>query len=364
MPVFANLAGGAAARAVAFQNIPTLDPATDRVFQGVEFYGIRLIGVNAENGTKLLLSVGIVLVAAALAGLGHWIARHVVLEDRHPRAAFWVRQVVRLGSAFFLLLGLISIWFDDPTRLATALGLVTAGLAFALQRVVTSIAGYFVILRGKMFRVGDRIVMGGVRGDVMALGLTQTTILEMGQPPAVSGNPPDVWVRSRQYTGRVVNVPNTKVFEEAIYNYSMHVPFIWEELSIGVAFDADHAAAERVLVEAARRHATKPADLSDREVAELRRKHLDEPALEPKVYWRLTDNWVELTVRFVTGERGVRDVKDRMTREILAGLKDAGIGIASTTFEVVGLPTLRITRAPARVSDDGRIPDVAASDGR
>lgn len=54
------------------------------------------------------------------------------------------------------LLGLLSIWFDDPARLATGIGLVTAGLAFALQRVITAAAGYFVILRGDTFNIGDR----------------------------------------------------------------------------------------------------------------------------------------------------------------------------------------------------------------
>ena len=67
----------------------------------------------------------------------------------------------------------------------TALGLVTAGLAFALQKVVTAVAGYFVILRGRTFNVGDRIVMGGVRGDVIALGLRRraSRILSMRQAP-------------------------------------------------------------------------------------------------------------------------------------------------------------------------------------
>ncbi len=65
--------------------------------------------------------------------------------------------------------------------------------------------------------------------------------------------------------------------------------------------------------------------------------------LEPRVYWRLTDNWLELTVRFLTGVYGVRDVKDAMSREVLAGLDEAGIGLASATFEVVGLPPLRVT---------------------
>ena len=119
-----------------------------------------------------------------------------------------------------LSLGLVSVWFDDPTRLATALGLVTAGLAFALQRVITALAGYIVILRGKTFNVGDRITMGGVRGDVIALGFIQTTIMEMGQPPAVQNADPAMWVRARQYTGRVVTVTNDKIFTEPVYNYS------------------------------------------------------------------------------------------------------------------------------------------------
>lgn len=329
-----------------------IDPAKDPVFRGTEIWDIRLIGINQENGFKLLLTIGLILVIAGIAAFLHWVTVHVVKEDRHPRAAFWVRQVVLLGSAFVLLLGLMSIWFDDPGRLATPLGLVTAGLAFALQRVVTAIAGYFVILRGKLFRVGDRIVMGGVRGDVIALGLTQTTILEMGQPPAVSGNPPDVWVRSRQYTGRVVNVPNANVFEEPIYNYSMQVPFIWEEISLPVSYTADRRRAEEILHDAAKRHASKPEDLSVQDVRALRRQHLDEPALEPSAYYRLTDNWLELTVRFVCPERGVRDIKDRMSRDILSALDAAGIGIASATFEITGLPPLRLVGGPTNGSNE------------
>ena len=56
---------------------------------------------------------------------------------------------------------------------------------------------------------------------------------------------------------------------------------------------------------------------------------------------RLTDNWIELALRFMTGEHGSREIKDKMSREILRELENAGIGIASTTFEIVGLPPLR-----------------------
>jgi small-conductance mechanosensitive channel len=245
-----------------------------------------------------------------------------------------------------LLLGIASIWFDDPTRLTTALGLITAGLAFALQKVVSSIAGYFVILRGQTFNVGDRIVMGGVRGDVIALGFTQTTIMEMGQPPGVQSDEPAMWVKSRQYTGRIVTVPNSKVFDEPIYNYTRDFDLIWEELSLPIAYTADRKVVEEILLKAAEKQQVHPTTLSATELKELSRRYdvLDLNDFGPRVYQRLTDNWLELCVRWLTRSRGVREVKDCMTREILPALEQRGISIASTTFAVVDLPPLRIER--------------------
>ncbi|HEX6157097.1 MAG TPA: mechanosensitive ion channel domain-containing protein, partial [Burkholderiales bacterium] len=183
----------------------------DRIVMGgvrMELFGVDLVGVNAENGRKLLVTLGALALAWGAGGVLILAARALV---PHGRALFWARQGVRLAIAVLFLFVVVSIWFDDPTRLATALGLVTAGLAFALQKVITAVAGYFVILRGQTFNVGDRITMGGVRGDVIALSFTQTTIMEMGQPPAVQNADPAMWVRSRQYTGRVVTV-RTRAF--------------------------------------------------------------------------------------------------------------------------------------------------------
>jgi small-conductance mechanosensitive channel len=170
------------------------------------------------------------------------------------RVQFWTRQVIQLGTAILQVIGILSIGFNDPGRLATFLGLFSAGLAFALQRVVTSLAAYFVLLRGKTFNVGERIKMGGVRGDVISLGFIQTTIMEMGEPPSVQGEDPGTWIEARQYSGRVVTVTNDKIFENPVYNYSREFPYIWEELRVGVSYDADKGRAEQVLFETARRH--------------------------------------------------------------------------------------------------------------
>ena len=330
---------------------PAAGAGTSNVIkESTEFLGIRWIGVNAENFQKLLVTFAYIAIVLAIAYVLRWAARKL-LGGKPPassRGEFWVRQTINILSAFLLVLGVLSIWFDDPTRLATAVGLVTAGLAFALQKVVTSVAGYFVILRGKVFKIGDRIVMGGVRGDVVGLGFTQTTILEMGQPPSVQSATPEIWVRSRQYTGRVVSVPNAKVFEEAIYNYSSMVPFIWEELTLPVPYGSDHGRAESILLAAARRHALNHGSVPDDVLRELGRQYgVSAEGLDPRVYVRMTDNWIELTARFVAEVKGVRDLKDKMCRELIAEFAEAGLSIASTTFAITELPALRVERAKA-----------------
>ncbi len=171
----------------------------------------------------------------------------------------------------------------------------------------------------------------------------QTSILEMGQPPPVQSAEPAVWVASRQYTGRVVTVSNAQVFDEPVYDYTRDFPYIWEELRLPVRYGDDRAAAERIMLEAAERHTADIASLGEKDAAELRRR-FDIPggSVRPRVYWRLTDNWLEMTVRFLAHDHGTRELKDAMSREILARLDEAGVAVASSTVELVGVPTLKL----------------------
>lgn len=297
--------------------------------RAVEILGVKLVGVNAANGQKLLFSLAFIALVLLLGRAGNALAGRLLKGRNNARLEFWTRQAIRLGTTVLLLLGLASIWFDDPTRLATALGLVTAGLAFALQRVITAFAGYFVILRGKTFNVGDRITMGGVRGDVIALDLIQTTIMEMGQPPAEQAAEPAMWVKARQYTGRVVTVTNDKVFSEPVYNYSRDFPYIWEEMTLPIGFTADRRRAEQILLEVATRHTRPFHELGEAAIAEMSRRYfMKSTDLGPRVFYRLTDGRLELTVRFIAEESVIRELKDAMSRDLLEAIEEAGIGIA------------------------------------
>ncbi len=313
--------------------------------QSLQIFGVRLVGFNADNARKLLFS-GAFLVAVWLSGrVLKWMTRGG--GDAHERRAFWTRQGISIAVTLINMIGLLSIWFDDPARLATALGLVTAGLAFALQRVVTAIAGYILILRGKTFNVGDRITFGGIRGDVIGLGFLQTVIMEMGQPAAVQSADPAMWVQGRQFSGRIVTVTNAKIFDEPVYNYTRDFPFIWEEIRIPIPYTADRKRAEEVMLAAADTHTRPTMQLSEGSLENLeRRYYVTQSELKPKVFVRLTDNWIELAMRFVVPDHGVREIKDHISRDILSGFEQAGIGIASGTYDIVGLPTVRVQMAP------------------
>jgi small-conductance mechanosensitive channel len=303
--------------------------------QGLELFGVKLIGATPENAHKLVLTiaviVGVWLVGAilrrVLAAIGHGIDS--------PRFRFWTQQGLSILLFLIVVVGTLSVWFDDPGRLSTAFGLVTAGIAFALQRVITAVAGYFVILRGKTFNVGDRIVMGGVRGDVISLSFMQTKIMEMGESPPVEESHPGVWIHSRQFTGRIVTVTNDKIFDEPVYNYTHHFPYIWEEMRVPIRYGDARERDEEILLAAARRHAVTTERIAPEQLKSLEERYnLTGLDIEPRVYWRLTDNWIELALRFLTAEHGSRGVKDAMTREIINNLDAAGIPIASATQEV------------------------------
>jgi small-conductance mechanosensitive channel len=194
-----------------------------------------------------------------------------------------------------------------------------------------------------VFNAGDRIVIGGVRGDVIDLSFLQTTVMEMGEARGEQADSPSVWVRSRQYTGRIVTVSNAVIFDQPVYNYTREFPFIFEEIAIPISYDSDWPKAEQVLLAAAQKHALKFTDMEKDAIEELKRRYfLGEENPGPRVYWRLTDNWIEMSVRFVVPDHGVRGIKDAMSRDIIQNLKAAGLGIASGTYQVVGMPKLQV----------------------
>jgi small-conductance mechanosensitive channel len=321
----------------------------------MEFLGIRLVGFNEATLTKIVLTASILAVVLVFRKL---VAATVTLARRNAsRRSVWVRKGVRLAVGAVAVLLLFSVWFDRPDRLATFTGLLVAGAAIASQKAILSFAGYFVIVFGKVFDIGDRIQIGDVRGDVLDVGLFKTTVMEMGVPPSLLPDPNN-WITSRQYTGRVVTFTNSEVFESATFNYSRMFDFLWEEMRIPLHYDEDHDRAEAIALEASREATAGAVEEARRQLDRMRQQFPLQPAdLEPMSYLRLTDNWVELSVRFLVRAWGIRSTKDDITRAILARYREEGISIASASVEVARVPDLTIrAAAPDRRAEDSQTP--------
>lgn len=311
----------------------------DRTVVPMELFGIHLLGVNGATFSKLALTVAVVLVGLAIRRALYFVP---ALRRGHSKKSIWVVKGFRLAIGALAALIVASVWFDNPGRLATFTGLVAAGAAVASQNAILSMVGYFVIVFGKVFDIGDRIDIGDVRGDVLDIGLFKTTIMEMGVPSKMVPDP-NHWIRARQYTGRVVTFTNSEVFSKPTYNYSREFDFMWEEIQLPLKYDVDLELAEKLALDAARELTKDIVAEGRKDIERLEKRFfLHTGDLEPQGYVRLTDNWVELTVRFLVKTFGIRQTKDQISRRLLKDFRAHGIEIASATYEIVGLPRVKL----------------------
>ncbi|MEY1637917.1 mechanosensitive ion channel family protein [Tenuifilum osseticum] len=146
----------------------------------------------------------------------------------------------KFGSfiGYFLTILFVTIVFSDKLGgLTVAFGVAGAGIAFALQEVIASFAGWLAIMFGGFYKSGDRVQLGGIKGDVMDIGILRTTIMETGQ-----------WVDGDLYNGRIVLVANSFVFKEPVYNYSGDFPFLWDEIKIPIQYGSNYEKTGEILL--------------------------------------------------------------------------------------------------------------------
>lgn len=275
---------------------------------------------------RLVSSAGVVAVGVLLAVL---LGRLLVRRAHDGASRYYARKLSRYAAALVVMIALAVVWQAFAGRVGVVLGFATAGIAFAMQEVIGALAGWFNIVVGRIFSVGDRIQMGGVRGDVLDLTPLRTKLLEIGS----GTDDDDTWVRGRQLTGRIVAISNKASFTEPVYNYSALFDFIWEELTVPVPHGSDWERAERILSEEA--HRVSDSEGARRAIDDIARSYpVPRAEVEPRVFTRATDNYLELSARFVVPVRTARSAKDDLTRRVVTRLRDAGIEVASTTQDV------------------------------
>ncbi|MDH3381736.1 MAG: mechanosensitive ion channel family protein [Flavobacteriaceae bacterium] len=245
-----------------------------------------------------------------------------------------MKFITVLGYIFTILL--ITIVFSNKIgNLTVALGVAGAGIAFALQEVITSFAGWLTIIFGGFYKTGDRIQLGGIKGDVMDIGMLRTTIMETGQ-----------WVDGDLYNGRIVLIANSFVFKEPVFNYSGDFPFLWDEIKIPIQYGSNYEKAKQLFFDITHNLAGDLTNLSKKKWKELQRTYLLEQAqTEPMVSITANDNWVEFTIRYVVDYKRRRLTKTALFSQILKEVENTNgeIKFASATFHLVEAPEIKVS---------------------
>ena len=289
------------------------------------------LGVAVTSAVILVVAIALRLALVPL-------VRRRFDDDGYRR--YWSGKLVTYVITIVTVVLLVVLWAPLGGRLSVILGFATAGIAFAMQEVIGALFGWINILAGRIYTVGDRIEVGGVRGDVMDITPLRTKVLEIGSDPSVAAH--KSWVTASQPTGRVVTVSNRKTFTEPVFNYSAHLEWIWEELSFPIPQKDDWAKAERILLDEVRGHAPELRERGEAALAELGERYmLSKAEVEPHTYVRVQDGDVQIVARFVVAVRAARSAKDAITRAVLQRFDREGITVAYQTYEVSGLDPLR-----------------------
>ncbi len=228
---------------------------------------------------------------------------------------------------YFLVVGVILFTYSDKLgNIGVALGVAGAGIAFALQELIVSLAGWVNILIAGTVSVGQRVKIGDVKGDVVDIGVMSTTIMEIGD-----------WVDGDLYNGRLISLANSYVFKEKIHNYSAEFPFLWDEITVPVRTESDYKLARKVFNEVLREVCGDYASKSAAQWNNLTNKYRVENAqVEPMVTLKFDENWITFTLRYVVDYKKRRTTKDLIFSRLLDEIAkyDSIIMIATSTLEI------------------------------
>jgi small-conductance mechanosensitive channel len=271
-------------------------------------------------------------------------------------SALWRKAIIRYVHDArrryqFLLLRRIVMWFvavvvvavsfaTEIGSLATFAGLLTAGVAVALQNVILSVAGYFFLIGKYGVRVGDRVQIAGVTGEVVEIGLVRLHLMELGP----GGSDP-------QPTGRVVAFSNSVIFQAnaGLFRQIPGTNFVWHEIRLMLATEINYRDVESRLMKAVESVYADYRDSMERQRKQMEHaldlQTIDSGSFNPQSRLRVTQTGLEVLIRYPVALEKAAEIDDRITRALLEAIERA----PKLRLVGTGTPNLQPVTAPATV---------------
>ncbi len=252
-----------------------------------------------DGVATLILFLTVMILRYAAVG---FVRRRLPSNDKFQLR--WAAQI-RGFSYAILALGLFIIWAAELQALAVSFAVLAMAVVWAMKETFACIQGAWYRISSNAFQVGDRINVGGVRGDVIDTGLLGTLVLEVAQ--------------GHQRTGRTISIPNSLFMTEPVLNESLAGEFMLHLMTIPVDRNSDLAAIERKALTAAQEACAGFIDDVRRPMAARYRRHgLNPPIVDPRITYQVVDkNTVNILLRIPTPIRLERQVEQRVLRAVL-----------------------------------------------
>ena len=277
----------------------------------------------------MIIVIGILFILILLKLIKNSLSKYVKSDNWYK-----TKKAINVIGYILTLLLVGIVYRDSLGGITIVLGVAGAGIAFALQEVIMSIAGWIAIVTGDFYKSGDRVMVGGIKGDVIDLGVLRTTVMELGD-----------WVDGDLYNGRIVRIANSFVFKEPVFNYSSDFPFLWDEIKIPIQYGSDHERAREIIQATGDKIIGEYAQQSAIKWEAMVKKFAIENATTGiMVTMALTDNWIEFTLRYVVDYKKRRTVQDELFTDILKQIDatEGAVRFASATFDIVSFPDVNV----------------------
>lgn len=238
--------------------------------------------------------------------------------------------MAKKGTYYFLsiifALYVLFLWLDMAGSFTTYIGLLSAGIAIALKDLFSNIAAWFFIIIKRPFIVGDRIMIGSQRGDVIDIRLFQFSLMEISSLED-----------GEQSTGRIVDVPNHFVFIHPVTNYVKGFKHIWNEIKVELTFESNWKKAKMEFEKIVNQHSIHLTEQAEKHLREAGKKYLiSYNKLTPIVYTDVKASGVQLTLRYLCVPRQLRKTVNDIWEDILLYIqKEDDVELAYPTRRVV-----------------------------
>ncbi|HEY1802143.1 MAG TPA: mechanosensitive ion channel family protein [Terriglobales bacterium] len=273
------------------------------------------VGAESRDELKTLaMHLGILLVVLAIVfGIGE-IVRKSIFRYVHDGRRRYQFLLLRRILVWIAALAIIVITFaSELGSVATFAGLLTAGVVVALQNVILSVAGYFFLIGKYGIRVGDRVQLAGVNGEVVDVGLVRLHLLEMGS------------AGDSQPSGRVVAFSNSIVFQptSGLFKQIPGVNFMWHEIELSFSPENDYKAIKQRVTTAVQTGFKEFQERMERKQRQLEASvnSISGIELTPRIRVHYTQSGIEAIVRYPADPQHASEMDDAIMRELLAAVE-------------------------------------------